>query len=368
MKWSDFVHFYTLGDAVRERDVRVLYDAAGLHERQVRLIPESQDEVFLQPAYPPQTALVFAPLSRMPFMVAGWVWALASLATYCGAALICTRPKRTLGQSLRVCVLALAFPPVWFLFAGGQSTAIPIVAFLLAWWRLSQGRRFLAGLCGGLVLMKPQLALGASAILLLCGEWRILAGGAVSATGQAVAVAALWGWDAWRFYLETVLPRMMTALPVIEPMPYHAHSLAAMTRQLPSPLNTGAWACGFAAVVVLGAMVWRRVTEPGVRVATLVVASVLVSPHVYIYDLSLLVLPWSWMWSALSQSPPWDFRLRALAFAVALSSLIPTARALPGFQMTVVAMLLSLTWLVVYARPSLVSQWQIHQGQVNPRD
>ena len=63
LKWSDFVNIYTMGDIARTGPASVLYDPEAEYRRQVALVPESAAERYL-PVYPPQIALVLAPLSQ----------------------------------------------------------------------------------------------------------------------------------------------------------------------------------------------------------------------------------------------------------------------------------------------------------------
>jgi hypothetical protein len=57
LKWTDFVHFYTLGDIARSRDRALLYDEHAQHVRQVALVPDSDENV---PSRGPQVSLIFA--------------------------------------------------------------------------------------------------------------------------------------------------------------------------------------------------------------------------------------------------------------------------------------------------------------------
>jgi len=78
LKWTDFVHFYTLGHIARNGPVSDLYNPPTQYEHQVARVPASAKEHYL-PVYPPQTALVFAPLGNLPYHVAAVLWALLSV-------------------------------------------------------------------------------------------------------------------------------------------------------------------------------------------------------------------------------------------------------------------------------------------------
>ena len=78
LKWTDFVHFYTLGHIARNGPVSDLYNPQTLYEHQVALVPASAPEQYL-PVYPPQVALVFAPLGNLPYHLAAVLWALVNI-------------------------------------------------------------------------------------------------------------------------------------------------------------------------------------------------------------------------------------------------------------------------------------------------
>ena len=151
LKWTDFVHFYTLGHIARNGPVSDLYNPPTQYEHQVARVPASAKEHYL-PVYPPQTALVFAPLGNLPYHVAAVLWALLSVVVYGGAVYFAWRPMRhVLAPYSLVGVAAAAFPPFWNLILHGQTTAIPIIAFSAGAIALAHGRKMLAGLAFGLL-------------------------------------------------------------------------------------------------------------------------------------------------------------------------------------------------------------------------
>ena len=49
------------------------------------------------------------------------------------------------------------------------------------------------------------------------------------------------------------------------------------------------------ATVLIAARIWRRQPDPSLRMAGLTIATVLASPHLYVYDLVLLTPAWVWL-------------------------------------------------------------------------
>ncbi len=125
LKWTDFVHFYTLGHIARNGPVSDLYNPQTQYEHQVALVPASAPEHYL-PVYPPQVALVFAPLGNLPYHLAAVLWALVNIVVYGGAVYLAWRPMRhVLAPYALVGIAAAAFPPFWNLILHGQTHRYP---------------------------------------------------------------------------------------------------------------------------------------------------------------------------------------------------------------------------------------------------
>jgi alpha-1,2-mannosyltransferase len=335
-KWTDFVHFYTLGNIARIGPIELLYDEVGQHARQVALLPEYANAFFRPDTYPPLVAVAFAPLSRLPYTLAGLVWAAVMLVTYLSCALLIARqagPASPLRDRRFLVAACLAFPPVWLLFIHGQTTMFPFLTFALAWAALEQRRPFIAGLAMGLLALKPQLGVAIALVALLSREWRMIAGAAASVAMQAAATVWLFGTSIVWTYITTSLDVLRTA-HVGEVKPYLQHSLRVLTTLLPDPIGAPLLAIGSVAVIWAVWSVWQSTTDPRVRMGVVVLGSVLVNPHLYVYDATLLVLTGLWIGLVLGDEP-WFWR-RAYWLTVAL--LVPTAQ-FARVQLSVVLML-----------------------------
>jgi hypothetical protein len=336
LKWNDFVHFYTLGDIARRGPTSSLYDAEALHERQITLLPESAPERYV-PVYPPQTALLFAPFSKLPYHAAAAIWALIGIAVYAFSVWVAWCSVRsTLTNPSLVALCAAAFPPLWSLILNGQTTAVAITAFTCGAIALSRSRKIIAGLALGLLFVKPQFGLMLALVVVVCREWSLLAGLIISAWLQLTLVLALLGHTALFDYLD-VVPRLVALRPALEPSVSEMHSLAAATRVLPNGVSTVFWLIAAALVSLMTVRVWRSDTPTYVRTATLVIGSVLVDPHLNLYDGAVLAGPLvslsGWI-EMQSESPP-DLRQRWHLAMYALFALLlcPTARVV-GLQLT----------------------------------
>jgi len=329
LKWTDFVHFYAFGHLARHGPVADLYDADALHARQVQLVPKSDRELYL-PVYPPQVALVFAPLADLPYRAAALLWAAVNLGVYAWAIWLAWRPWRSVAaRGALVVAAAAAFPPFWSLVLHGQTTAVVVLAFALAAHALSTGRKVMAGVAFGLLLMKPQFGLVLAVVLLACREWSIVAGLAVSALAQGLLVAGVLGVGVLQDYLR-VLTQIAGAQEALEPSTGLMQSWAAVTRLLPAPLSTAAWLAASAWTSWLVVRIWRTAESPAPRVGALAIGSVLVNPHVNLYDATALAAPLlsATLWLETRTEAPANLRTRwhLALYALYVTLLLPTAR------------------------------------------
>jgi alpha-1,2-mannosyltransferase len=161
--------------------------------------------------YPPFALLGLWPLGRMTYNEAVVWWSLAPLPFY--FALVWVLAKRSgldgkavpagrdrTSQTFAFAVVgAFALPFLSANLFSGQTGACIAVFFLAAayFWR---DRPILAGICIGLVAVKPQLGVLVPFALLAAGQWRTIAGAAVTIVALAAA-ATLWlGVAIWNDY------------------------------------------------------------------------------------------------------------------------------------------------------------------------
>ncbi len=295
LKGGDFVHFYTLGRLALAGQGDQLYDASAQHALQTSLVPESASMQFLVPAYPPQVALLFAPLALAPYGVALALWLGVIVCVYVGV-LELVRRHAFVDFRDRVFLAAavLGFPPFVQLLLHGQTTVIPLLSFALGWLALEHGRPYVAGMAFGLLAAKPNLGLLLAAVALACREWRVILGGVVSTGIQLAIVVMVLGGTPLSLYARTLVS-LPTTRHLIEQKPYQWHSLVAITDLLPDSLSTPVWAVGFVIVLALTVRAWKSGLPIAARMAVVVFGTVLVSPHLSIYDATLAILPIAWI-------------------------------------------------------------------------
>jgi hypothetical protein len=338
LRGADFVHFYTLGHAAASGHVDTLYDMTALHAAQVRLVPASAPELY-PTVYPPQAALMFAPFSRLSYWQGLLIWNALTIALYALVVWSTWRRIGTAGSDSRLVFLAAAaFPPFVALVLYGQITIVIMAAFWCGWRALERSRPFLAGMAFGALALKPQFGIPLAAIVLACGEWRMLAGALSSAAAQAAAVWLMLGSTVLVGFAES-LTVTLTRIDWLEPAPYMSHSLRAITRLLPNWIGVPVWAALVGIVLWHTIRIWKSSAPLRLRLGTVVVASILVNPHVIVYDVTLLALPLLWFMAQMQESerPTQTLVLGRMVYWLFAVLLVPTAPMI-GVQMSVVLM------------------------------
>jgi alpha-1,2-mannosyltransferase len=338
LKGADFAQFYTLGHLAASHQIAPMYDAALLHETQVGLIPESRREIY-PPVYPPQTAVLFAPLSRLSYQGALLMWCLITIAGY--ALIVWSAWKRVahlLPDHVFVIAAAAAFPPFWSLALHGQITIILLAAFWAGSLALERQRPWLAGVAFGILALKPQFGIPLVVVVLVGGEWAMLAGAITSIAAQAVAVWLMLGPGALTEFAARI-PTTLAYADLLEAKPFMSHSIRALTRLAPNWLGVPMWVSCSAIVLWFTARAWKSHAPVGVRLGIVVLASALVNPHVIIYDLTVLGLPIVWFGAYLQESANRALAQRywMLVYWLFAATFMPTA-AVIGVQASVFVM------------------------------
>lgn len=289
VKGTDFLHYYTLGSLAREHRGADLYNMEGQSTLAQRLVPQAGRLLFV-PLYGPQVSLFFAPLSTLPYGWALSVWLTLNAAIYAaccyGVWKACLHLR---SEGLTVLILALAYPAFFHLVAWGQTSAMALACFTFAYLALRSGRIVSAGLAIGCLIFKPQLGLAAAFVFLLAHEWKVVFGAVASALAQLSVGWFYYGSSVMQDYLRHLI-RVRDAFPQLEPRPYQMHSLRAFWAMLVPWPNVAFWLYVVTALAVLSiALVcWKSADPLSLRFSSLLIATVLVSPHLTVYDLVIL--------------------------------------------------------------------------------
>src|SRR5580698_4338391 len=224
LKGTDFLHFYTLGSLALEHRGVDLYNIKAQSELAAQRVPAAAGIEYL-PLYPPQVSILFAPFARLPYPWALTFWLTLNGLIYGLCVYALWRACPNLRNYRRtVLILALAFPAFWHLIAWGQTSALALACFAIAFFALRAQREFLAGLAFGCLIFKPQLGLAVAIVFLFTLRWKIIAGALLSAAAELTAAWLYYGIEPLREWMRVLLnvPHVLTSL---EPKPYQTHCL-----------------------------------------------------------------------------------------------------------------------------------------------
>lgn len=341
LKGTDFLHFYTLGSLALAHRGSDLYDVQAQSALAVQRVPATTGIRFL-PLYPPQVSIFFAPFARLSYPLALTLWLGITALVYglCCYAVwkVCPRLR---GYGFTVLILALAFPAFWHLIAWGQTSAIALACFTLAFFAFRSKQEFLAGLALGCLMFKPQLGLAAAIVFLITLNWKVMAGALLSAVGELMIGVLYYGATPLREWILALLNAPHVLL-LLEPRVYQTHSLRTFwTMLIPwNSLSFTLYAVSVVLVCGLTIACWRSPLSLPLRYSTLLLTTVLIAPHLTVYDLVILapafLLLSNWIATQPENSAAPYFKL-LLYFAFAVPLLGPVAR-WTHFQLSVPVM------------------------------
>ena len=240
--------------------------------------------------YPPPFLLVASALALLPYLPALVLWQAATLTPF---ALLMQR----LVPGRDTLLLSLAAPVTVICVMHGHNGFL--TALLLAGGLMLLDRRpFVAGLLFGCLIYKPQFGLILPILLLGGRHWTAILGACLSAAVLVGVTYLLWGWPVWQAFL-TSLP--LTRHVVIEQgaagffkivSPFAAIRMWGGSVQEAYAVQTCITVAAMAAVARLA--FGKR--EIRLRNAVVCAATVLGTPYVMDYDLTVLLPALAWLW------------------------------------------------------------------------
>ena len=326
IKFQDFLQFPISARLIAHGHADQLYDDHVL-AREIRATAGRDTRVYLQYFYGPQVALPFIPLASLPFLAQAVTFAALSIAIYFGCVYVVWKrcPALRAHRAL-VAICAVAYPPLFHFFVRGQLSALVLVCFTAAYLAFLAQSDFLAGVALGLLAFKPQFLVAIPLVLLLAQAWKAFAGVVISAAAQFVLASSYFGSGVMQAYFTRLLHSAghpgSTELVL---SPIQMHSLRSFWEIL-IPWPPAVWLLyllsSFAAIGIT-VPIWKSSCPLPLRFSALILAAVLLNPHLYIYDLLalapvlLLVVEWSSTNPQHSSKPALDILLY-LAFLLPL--------------------------------------------------
>ena len=301
IKFQDFLQFPISARLIVEGRASELYNDRVLADG-IRHIA-GNTRVYLQYFYGPQVALPFIPLLRFSFLTQAEIWVTLSLLIYFGCVYAIWKTCGTLRPYPGLVALcAIAYPSLFHFFVRGQLSALVLLFLTAAYFAFRAHREWLAGICLGFLVFKPQFAVAIALVLLAAGAWKVFATLSLSAAAQLGLTLLYFGPSVMRTYASVLLHSAgRPGSTELAMSPVQMHSLRSFWSIL-IPWPGGVWilySISSLIAIAIAAAIWRSSSALELRFSALLLAAVLLNPHLYIYDLLalapafLLLADWS---------------------------------------------------------------------------
>jgi hypothetical protein len=306
----DFLCFYIGGTLARQGRFADLYRPAAQMEVQRQAAP---DVLEARPfPRPPWFAFALAPLTSLSLVHAYAVWIAVLLIT-----LLATWAWATARFGESGLLLAALFLPANLGICFGQDSAAMLAVLCVSYVLLTREKNFASGLVLGLGLMKFHLLLMFPLWMILQRRWRMLAGFSVTGAAFLGVTLLLMGPSGLAAYIDVLLNGKTELF---------GHSADTMANIYSVPANFGIqWKpldAALAALVVGIALYGLRSASDWRAIAIAGTASLLISPHAFGYDATMLLLP---VWLVIEKTPRKISRYAALILAAPITFLFTLA-------------------------------------------
>lgn len=285
---ADFSAFWAASYVALHEGAASVYDVATLSRviAEHGALPEGAP-FFLPWLYPPTFLVAVLPLSLLPFGISYVLFMASTIAVYVVAVTRLLGPDAN--RRYQAWLPVLASPAVLIGMLIGQNSML--TAGLAAFAMGALGKRpVLAGVCIGLLAIKPQLALLFPFVLLASRAWTAFI--AAAATATLFTVGSFWvcGWETLPAFFESTQIARERVIENGGIAWYGMPSTIAAARLAGASVEQAYLAHALVAGSGVGAMiyVWRRTAVRGLRIASLAIATMLVTPYLHGYELSWL--------------------------------------------------------------------------------
>ena len=278
---NDFALSWTVSHLLWQGQLGDIYDPPRFAAIYHALFGENSGVPFWP--YPPMALFLVAPAALLPPFLSYLAWSVATLALFAASV------RSFFGDSRRVLILALAPSSCANIILG--QTGFVTAALLVGGLAMIERRPLVAGVLFGLLSFKPQLAIMVPLALAAARLWKPFAAAALTVLVTAAASIAAFGIAAWRSYLSVMLPfELSFSEHDTSPLILKAPTVYEAARLVGTPTTFAVLLQAVAVLAVAGAVVWafRHMRERSSQAAVLLVGTALASPHLHVYDMSIV--------------------------------------------------------------------------------
>jgi arabinofuranan 3-O-arabinosyltransferase len=286
---TDFLVLWLSGRSALHGAAAAVYDPQILHAAEAAAAGH-EFTTQLPWRYPPLFLFVAAALALLPYVQAFLVW-------ICGTLLAFNLAVYKAARSPAGLLLACATPAVFINAIGGQNG--PLTAALIGAALLNLERRpVLSGIFFALLTYKPQFGILVPLVLIAGGYWRALVAATIASAGVILACWMIFGAETLRAFLH-FLPITSNALLVHGANGFHNLQTVYGLARWAGWGNGAAWVAQGTLIAVISAAIvwlWRRDVPFALKAASFAAATLLATPHLYVYDFAILSLSFAFLY------------------------------------------------------------------------
>ena len=284
---SDLLVFWSASHAVLHGQASTVFDYSAFSRIVAAVTGGLPKSAFIPWLYPPTFLLFVTPLALLPLPLAYFAFLGASaFAFVCATVRVSGLAQGPLGiASARYVVLAMPCVMVCAIFGQNALITAALAAFAIA----SIDRRpVIAGICIGLLVIKPQLGILFPLVLIAARAWKVFGCAAVTAVLFSLTSMALCGYPSLRLLLGNVGMARELILEHDVRFWLASPSVFAALRLIGASLvAAGLTHSAIAVVAACGAWkIWRTTRDNALRAAALGTATLIVTPYVWHYELT----------------------------------------------------------------------------------
>jgi hypothetical protein len=281
---NDFLPMWIAGRLTLEGGAASTYDWQTMLAAEQAATAGAFQGLYVWP-YPPPFFFATIAVALLPFGAALLAWTAVTLLAFLRAiyAIVPRGPAP---------IMALASPLTFWTVAIGQNSTL-MAALMGGSLACLETRPVLAGVLLGLLTYKPHFGLLFPLVLVLNRSWRTIAAGIGTAMALALGSWLAFGGESWVLFAEHLHRFGGTALETNDVGWGKLQSVYGLLRSLGASAGV-AWGAHIAialAAAVAVALAWTRPLPYALKAALVSVATLVVTPYVFIYDLVALAVP-----------------------------------------------------------------------------
>ncbi len=281
---DDWMVFYSAARATLDGKLALVYDGDWLTATiNARFAHWLTHPLELHPfLYPPHYLLMLVPFGLLPPAISDAVFLCLSFA---GLVAALWPFAKTSEERWLFVLAALLCPAAAITVCAGQNTFLTLSLIVGGFW-LAPRRPLLAGVLFGLLTYKPQLGLMIPVALIAMRQWKVIASAAATTLCLVAASMAVFGLQPWHTWFALMASHNDLYVRWDTMTRVYRLSVASYALFFGATPQLANFVQLLSAVASGAAVYWfhRRPTPPDLRLAVVLAATMLASPHVLLYD------------------------------------------------------------------------------------